>query len=105
MKPAWIISGVLAVALVVMAIAFGVTTSGLKQQNAALAAEDTQFRGTIRDLTSQSEHFVTAPAWTRSTHAQSTKRLGATACFECHEETFCSDCHTNLGAWYKAHPK
>jgi hypothetical protein len=84
------------VVLVVMTagiVGLVIENARLQADNVQAKLEAAQTRTLIRDLTAKGGHFTVARGWAGVAHVAPVKGSGADRCFECHQETQCSDCH------------
>lgn len=96
LKAGWWVAAVLTVVLVAGSVW---ALSEMRETEAELRSVrgelETQ-RETIDHVLGEQPHFKTTAAWETTPHVEAVKQRGAIECFECHEPTFCADCHTEL---------
>jgi len=98
MRATYIALGVAILVFALMAAAIGflvVENSRLAAQVEQTAAEAGQYRSTVTVLLEQGSHFAVTDGWSGEPHVEPVKQRGAGVCFDCHQETDCSDCHTD----------
>jgi len=96
MRAANIAVAAVLVIIVLMAAAVAwlvLENSQLAAQNSQLTKDTEQYRRVVTGLLEGRGHFAVSEGWSGEPHVVPVKRSGADTCFECHQETECSDCH------------